>query len=78
MALQNNVGVVQAGKQGGDASGGLALGANTNVALGAGAGGLLGVGVGVGQAGGGTGADASAQGGDASDNSYIGSITINA
>ncbi|HEY3319598.1 MAG TPA: hypothetical protein VGP72_04055 [Planctomycetota bacterium] len=77
MALQNNVGVVQAGKQGGDASGGLALGANTNVALGAGTG-LLGVGVGVGQAGGGTGADASAQGGDASDNSYIGSITINA
>ena len=72
----------QSGKRGGDASGGLAVSAGLGAGGGSGDGtGVLGsgigVGVGVGIGVGGT-ADASAAGGDASDNSYIGSITINA
>ena len=80
----NNVGTntSQSGKRGGDAQGGLAVSAGLGAGGGCGDGtGVLGsgigVGVGVGIGVGGT-ADASAAGGDASDNSYIGSITINA
>ena len=69
------VGVNQGGKRGGDAQGGLALSAGIGSGTGTAKEEMLAVGVGVGV--GGT-ADASANGGDASDNSYIGSITINA
>jgi hypothetical protein len=77
------VGTNQSGKRGGDAAGGLALSAGIGAGSGSGEGGTgllgssVGVGVGTGVGVGGT-ADASAAGGDASDNSYIGSITINA
>jgi hypothetical protein len=77
------VGTNQSGKRGGDAQGGLALSAGIGAGSGSGEGGTgllgssVGVGVGTGVGVGGT-ADASAAGGDASDNSYIGSITINA
>ena len=72
----------QGGKRGGDAQGGLAVSAGLGAGGGSGdgtsvLGSGIGVGVGVGIGVGGT-ADASAAGGDASDNSYIGSITINA
>lgn len=70
-------GTNQSGKRGGDASGGLAVSAG----LGSGGAGANGEGIavatGIGVGVGGT-ADASASGGDASDNSYIGSLTINA
>jgi len=70
------VGTNQSGKRGGDAAGGLALSAGIGAGDGHGVEETA-VGIGTGVGVGGT-ADASASGGDASDNSYIGSITINA
>jgi hypothetical protein len=70
------VGTNQSGKRGGDAQGGLALSAGIGAGTGSGKEEIA-VGVGTGVGVGGT-ADASADGGDASDNSYIGNITINA
>ncbi len=86
MALDQNasqVGIDQMGKSGGDAMGvgysGACAGGGAGLGAGAG-GGLLGVGVGVGagvggDAGAGAGA-AGAIGGDASDNTSIGSINV--
>ena len=85
--LLSNKGLIsavnQSGKQGGDAQGGLALGLGLGAGSGSGSGGtgvlgIGGTGVGVGTGIGVGVGDASAAGGDASDNAYIGSITINA
>jgi hypothetical protein len=69
------VGTNQSGKRGGDAQGGLALSAGIGAGTASAKEEMVGVGTGIGV--GGT-ADASGDGGDASDNSYIGNITINA
>lgn len=70
-------GTNQTGKRGGDAAGGLAVSAGLGAGGASATGGEVAVATGIGVGVGGT-ADASGNGGDAGDNSYIGVITINA